>query len=131
MTVALALAFATVGNTLPAGFSAPLLTWTGVIAVVLGLLLWGVLIPRSSHLREIRILNESHAREIAAYLSAISDRDAQIIAWRGVADIRSASETELLAQHRLTIEAVRSINYSIDQMRSGMERAQQGEPTHG
>lgn len=131
MTLALALAVATVGTTLPAGFSTPLLTWTGVIAVVLGLLLLGVLIPRSSHLREIRLLKESHAREMAAHLSAISDRDAQILAWRGVADVRSASETELLAQHRMTIDALSSINYSIDQMRSGMERAQRGEATHG
>lgn len=122
----MALALATVATaavSTPVG-STQLLTWVGVVAAVLALVLWGLLVPRSSHLRELRIQKEAYDKVVEGLQGQIARQDAEIAVWRGVATVQQTTATELLAQHRLTIDAMSSVNYSIDQMRHGLERAQ-------
>lgn len=123
MIPVLAAAFAAT-DALPPGFSTPLLTWSGVIAVVLGLLLWGLLIPRATHLREIRSIKEAHTALVASYQAQLADKNAEIAVLRSTVTVGQSSQVELLAQHRLVIEGMRAVNYSIEQMRDGMERVQ-------
>lgn len=111
-------------DVLPSGFSTPLLTWSGVIAVVLGLLLWGLLIPRATHLREIRSIKDANAALVASYQAQLADKNAEIAVLRSTVTVGQSSQVELLAQHRLVIEGMRAVNYSIEQMRNGMERVQ-------
>lgn len=95
---------------------------TILIAIITALLGW-VGFSITAVLKGWMIPAKTHEREIASYVSQIARQDAEIVAWRGVATVEQSSNVELLGQHRLTIEGVRSINYSIDQMRSGLERA--------
>jgi hypothetical protein len=91
----------------------------------------GWLIPRATHEREIRILEESNAKVVASHLnvvaelqSRIADKTTEIGIWRTVATTEQASTVELLAQHRMSLETNRATVYAIEGFRDGLVRAQ-------
>lgn len=105
-------------GTLPFGFSGPLLTWTGLILFIVLLMLSGRLIPKSTHEREIRILEESHAKVVAGLQAQVLDKTAEITVWRDVSTVKESTVQELLAQHRLSLDSTQSMVRSFDQIRA-------------
>lgn len=88
---------------------ASLLTWTGVIAVVCGLLLWGRLIPKSTHEREIKIL---------------TDRIIEVVAekneWRSAAQASEIVNQEVRSQNRMLLEQGQTTVYALEEIRRGL-----------
>lgn len=96
-----------------------LLTWGGLAVLVMVSIVRGWLVPKSSHEREIEILEKR-------IVELISEKNE----WRAASIADQAVAQETRAQHRLLLETQRSTTYALEQMRSGFEQATAGDVNH-
>jgi hypothetical protein len=88
-----------------------LLTWGGLVVLVLVSVVRGWLVPKASHEREISILEKR-----------IEEKTAEAIEWRAAYQTEQAVGRERDAQHRMLLETGKTTAYAVDAIRTGLER---------
>lgn len=89
-----------------------LLTWAGIVVLVLVSVIRGWLVPKSSHEREIEILERR-----------IDEKTAEATEWRAAYQAEQAVGRERDAQHRMLLETGRTTAYAVDAIRTGLDQA--------
>src|SRR5690606_9092524 len=96
------------------------LTFTGVVGLVLLAVMTGRLIPKSSHEREIGVLEKAHSGVVSSKDSRIAELIVEKNEWRQAAGTAEKVAAEVRRQNADLLEVSRASVYALDEMRKGL-----------